>query len=112
MTFLVHLVLAAISNTIVLLISMLVAYRLIGELDVGPVKTAVLKAAIVALVATAFSMVPLGIWFSIVVWLFAIMAVFRLRFQDAWILAVVNWLMGILTNQLLRWIASLFVDEG
>jgi len=90
---------------------MLIVYRLIGELDVGPVKTAVLKAAIVALVVTPLAMAPLGFWFSIVVWLFAIMAVFRLRFQDAWILAVVTWLMTILTNFLLQSIARLFVEQ-
>ena|SRR5438132_377087 len=92
---------AVVVNSAVLAISIVIVSRLMGDIEFGPLKTVVLKGFCLVVVATALSIVPFGIWFGVVVWLFGIMALFRLPFQDAWILAVINWGLGWVTHSVL-----------
>jgi hypothetical protein len=91
---LVNLLTASLANAITLIISLVIAYWLLGELELGPVKTLLIKIALLSLAATAVSMAPLGIWFTVIVWLFGIMAFLRLPFKEAWPLAIINWFMS------------------
>jgi hypothetical protein len=60
MYFIFHFAVAALINAVILLLAMLITYRLMGELELGRVKTLFLKGAAVVVVATIFSFVPLG----------------------------------------------------
>lgn len=88
-------------SALTLIFSMIVASRLAGGIDFGPITIVAPKAALLLALVTAVNLLDCGIFLAGPVWFFGLMGLFGLDLQQTRTLTKVNWGMNLVWKVLL-----------
>lgn len=83
-------------STLTLLFSMIVASRLSGGIDFGPVGPVTARGAGLIAVVTAVNFLDCGIFLAGLIWFLGLMALFHLDIRQTRVLTSVNWTMSVI----------------
>jgi hypothetical protein len=85
-------------SLVILVISMVVSSHIAGGIDFGEVHTAIIKAVALLTLINLVNIIPGGIYFSFLIWLFGLMYLFNLDLWEGRFVVFINWTMNYLAR--------------